>query len=291
MIIIIPFKHYERFEWIKPNNCGIMDNKHPHIKYYLRQNYHNFEWKDICSHPAMAEIILKNKDKIVSSIFGNSSLLLTELIVEKFEPTLDNLYYLTMNTNPKLAKLIISQKEFFGEVGWFHVAQNPNTGLTEFIKENYHMVNYEKPFNLYPYPLKRNINPELAELILSDGKITESLLDNPNPGLTKFLSNLPYYAIGDYNTNPELAPLIIQKNRGWNRIREIYINSNVGLTEFIINNPPCGRRDWRALSTNNNPKLEKFIYDNLKKIDTEDLFNLAANRYILKGIDRIKLNL
>jgi hypothetical protein len=239
----------------------------------------------------MAEIILKNKDKIVSSIFGNSSLLLTELIVEKFEPTLDNLYYLTMNTNPKLAKLIISQKEFFGEVGWFHVAQNPNTGLTEFIKENYHMVNYEKPFNLYPYPLKRNINPELAELILSDGKITESLLDNPNPGLTKFLSNLPYYAIGDYNTNPELAPLIIQKNRGWNRIREIYINSNVGLTEFIINNPPCGRRDWRALSTNNNPKLEKFIYDNLKKIDTEDLFNLAANRYILKGIDRIKLNL
>ena len=275
-LIIVPFKLPE---WIDPSNRKIMDNKHPYTKHYLARNYKKIDQFYTWGHPAMAEIILKNPDECILSIFKNPSPKLTKLIMKNFKPNWSNLVHLAENTNPELAKLIISQKDYYiDKTYWISILKNPNPGMTEFIKEIYHSV-------CYPYPLyiNSNTNPELAEFILSNLNITDYLAENPNPGLTKFLYNSDLSRV-DNNTNPELAPVIIERILNGDIVHDVYNNSNIGLTGFILSNPPTNQEDWDSLATNTNPGLEKFIYDNRYKIGFNCLHYLASNRNIFTPI-------
>ena len=69
----------------------------------------------------------------------------------------------------------------------------------------------------------------------------------------------------------------------------VYENSNVGLTDFILSNPPPTALSWNRLALNTNPGLEKFIYENKNRISKDSLYNLASNRYIFKKIEFITL--
>ena len=274
-LIIVPFKLPD---WINPNDRRLMVNPHPFTKQYLMQNYNRFSWNVTCIHPIMAEVILKNKNELRSTVFSNPSPLLTELIVEKFEPTPENLHYLTTNINPKLAKFIISQKDNFDFKCWNNVMKNSNPELTEFIKE-FHQIHNDRRF------ISSNTNPKLAELIMSISEFNDTLFINPNPGLTDFLSKLNP-SLFSTNTNPDLAPLIIKLN-GEKYKRAIYATSNIGLTDFIISNPPQNSQEWGLLITNRNPKLDRLVYDNRGKFE-EYRHNLARNRYIFEPV-KLKL--
>ena len=277
-LIIIPFKLPR---WIENDNYNLMDNKHKFLKHYLKRYYKNNNWLlYMCRSPIMADEILNRRCPIVLSLFANPSPILTKLIIEKFK--LGGLRYLTKNTNPELAKFIISHKNNFNNECWSNVFGNHNSGLTEFIKENHSQIKY--PCNLY---LDSNTNPELAELVLSSLNPTDSLAENPNPGLTKYLHSSGLLRV-DNNTNPELAPVIIERILNGCPIRDIYKNSNDGLVLFILYNLPKEKKDWNEMVKNTNPAFEKYIYDNRDKISPHYLHYLAKNKYIFEPV---KLNL
>ena len=253
-----------------------MDNTHPFTKQYLRRNYRKFDSFYVNNHPVMAEIILQDRSIISTGLFANSSPLLTKLIIELFEPTPGKVYYLTMNTNPELSDFIILQESNFDFCCWRNIVRNPNPGLTEFIKKH-----YQKVEDLHY--LNSNTNPELAKLILSRIVDTESLFKNPNTGLTNYLY-ISRFANIELNTNPGLAPAIINRVIYESLTHNIYQNSNIGLTDYILSHPPRLPGDWSALAANTNPKLERFIYNNKDKIRDDYLHYLASNRYIFEHV-------
>jgi hypothetical protein len=273
-LIIVPFKLPK---WIISSDVKIMDNPHPFTKQFVMRYYCQFDWISICIHPIMAEVILKNKSELKPTLFANPSPLLTELIIEKFELTLGNLYWLTTNINPKLAKFIISHRNNFDAKCWNNIMKNPNPELTEFIK-NFYQVCADRSF------INSNTNPELAELILSISAFTDTFYMNPSPGLTDFLVKYP--RLLSNNTNPDLAPIIIKVN-GEKYKQVIYKNSNIGLTDFIINNPPQNNYERCLLMDNRNPKLAKLIYDNKRRIEG-DWNYLGINKYIFEPV-KLKL--
>ena len=287
-LIIVPFKLPD---WVNFNEDRIMHNKHKFLKHILKRYYKTRHWYHLSNYPVMAEIILKNQYRIDASVYANPSPLLTKLIIETFTPLYHKLRYLILNTNPELADFIISHKSKFKSGQWVDIFRNPNPGLTEFIKEHY-TIKYRRLLIV-------NTNPELAEMILSEIHGSEhfskeEVSRNSNPGLTNYLQTV---GSSNCNTNPELASIIIKNH---DDIKVIYQNSNVGLTDFILSNPPKSQTLWNALAananppresaersalaSNTNPKLEKFIYDNRDKIEIGSRHYLASNRYIFKKI-------
>ena len=110
---------------------------------------------------------------------SNTNPLLTGLILELL-PTYNNnkelfinpnfeltefscVNYLLMNTNPKLADLIIQFSNWYyirGISVWDRISGNSNTGLIDFILSHPDKVNY--------IALSTNTNPLLAELIIKN---------------------------------------------------------------------------------------------------------------------------
>jgi hypothetical protein len=109
----------------------------------------------------------------------------------------------------------------------------------------------------------------------------DEMSDNPNPALTEVLlkSKHQYRPKLAFNTNPKLAPLIIENCN----ICEINQSSNTGLTDYILENAyKCQNcdcifkntnpliapliinnknRDWLQISNNPNPGLTNFILE------------------------------
>ena len=249
-LIIVLFKLPK---WIEPNNPRLMLNRHPYVKRFVVKHYDNFDWCDISIQPVMADVILQNKHRAISSyLFQNPSPKLTDLIKIKFTPVL--LAELATNTNPELAELIMSNKNKFNQQCWANIGKNPNPGLTKFIIENY-------PTNIKPLYLIANPNPELASLIMANKIRCYDLVNNSNPGLTDLIISIGRMTYD--NTNPKLAPYIM---RLLSR-RKIQFNE-----------------DLKYISSNTNHGLEKFIYDNRDKLSLEYFGNLASNRYIVEKI-------
>ncbi len=274
-MIIIPFKLPK---WIAPDNYDIMDNSHPFTEHYLKRNYREFV--RLADHPEMTEIVLHDSDAVVPYLFGNPSPLLTKLIMKKFD--IKGLHYLTANTNPDLAEFIISHKHNFDDDCWNNISKNSNKGLTEFIKTSHQIDRHY---------LNMNTNPEL---IISNSYISTDFFANSNPKLTNRVNNFSQYitlfrcfysidiALLEINTNPELVHLILLFHSHCGESCLLY--SNIGLTDYILNNPPTTDSNWNRLAINNNPLLEKFIFDNRDKISKKQY--LSRNRHIF-----IKLNL
>jgi hypothetical protein len=115
-LIILPFKLPK---WV---NNKILDNSHRFTKHYIRRNYKKYK----LNHPIMAESILEH-GLMSTELFQNPSPLLTELILLKYTYTPENLYNLTSNTNPLLAKLITSQSDKYCIRCWHSISQNCNS--------------------------------------------------------------------------------------------------------------------------------------------------------------------
>ena len=135
------------------------------------------------------------------------------------------------------------------------ISGNPNPGLTKFILDHEHLVDFEE--------LSINTNPNLADLIIrNSSKLNKyKIINNPNPGLTEFLINSIHYFSTTYyyttckNTNPGLAEDIINNTD----MRFIIENSNTGLTEFIKKN---FRPEYtKYLLMNTNPLLADLIIE------------------------------
>ena len=256
-LIIVPFKLPG---WIDGDEIKFMYNKHRFLKHYLKRHYKNRDWSHMSGCPLMAEMILQNENEIHPTLFANPNPLLTDLIIKSFKSRPEERDSLAENTNPELAKLIISQESKFDLFSWRSIFRNSNPGLTEFIKRNYNTAEGT-------YYLSANANPELTELILFNPQISHYLITQ--------------------NPNPELAPIILKRiNKVWSA--SFYENSNICLTDYILRNPPNETDDWNILAKNTNSKLEKFIYDNKNKISPHYLHYLASNRYIFEPV---KLNL
>jgi hypothetical protein len=108
---------------------------------------------------------------------------------------------------------------------------------------------------------------------------------NPNTGLTDYLLSCPDHDEMLRNTNPALAERIISIAEKKETIPScVFYNSNPGLTNYIMK---CKKVEWSVISSNDNPKLAKFIYDNRHKLGSARC-HLAKNRYIFK-LKKIKL--
>jgi len=188
-LIIAPFKLPN---WIEPNNPRLMLNRHPYVKKFVVKHYDNFDWCDISIQPVMADVILQNKHRAISSyLFQNPSPKLTDLIKIKFTPVL--LAELATNTNPELAELIMSNKNRFNPQCWANIGKNPNPGLTKFIIENY-PINIKQLY-LIGKMTYDNTNPELAPYIIKllakrktqFNEDWKHISSNTNYGLEKFI--------------------------------------------------------------------------------------------------------
>jgi hypothetical protein len=195
-----------------------------------------------------------------------------------------------VNTDPRAAETIIeivSRKN--GKLKPYHIRNNPNPGLTQFLIDSHVDVSGNPNPALtktiiernYRAELSSNTNPELAEYIILLG-VNDELFSNPNPGLTKFIMEKyenKYYPYLVKNTNHLLADFIISKLDDEDCV-EIITNPNPGLTE-VIRKGRYIRREIKLLGANTNPELFDHIIDYMEDRRTENSV-LSANPNIAK---------
>jgi len=195
------------------------------------------------------------------------------------------------NTDTRAAETIIeivSRKN--GKLKPYHIRNNPNPGLTQFLIDSHVDLSGNPNPALtktiiernYRAELPSNTNPELAEYIISLG-VNNQLFSNPNPGLTKFIMEsfkYDYYHYLVKNTNPLLADFIISKLDDVEDCIEIITNSNPGLTE-VIKKGRYRRAYIELLGENTNPELLDYVIDYIADRHMENSV-LSSNPNIVK---------
>ena len=216
----------------------------------------------------------------------------------KHSSRITNKVKIIINTNPKMAKLILEtlhsvtpsrRQEYLWDLAW-----NKNPGLTDYLTTNWNKLpntkflnKNPKLFNLMmsdPYPywnwLSGREEPEFADFLIKNERYLniQELSKNSNPGLTEFIINISCEINMHYlseNKNPGLLEL---KKRNKDKLNWEFI-STYGKDELLLENLDLA--DWLSLSCNKNQELTEILINNPDKVNYNEIA-LNSNKKLIK---------
>jgi len=152
-----------------PNYALISSNPNPGLTKFILNNTNKIIPTN--TNPKLAYLIMERPNWY--GISGNSNIGLTEFILSNLSKIKYD--WLSKNTNPLLAELIIKNKH---RLDWYEIFKNSNSGLTNFIMEQYSKI--------YLYCLCINSNPDLTDFIIGESKPDDIDIRNTNKKLIKY---------------------------------------------------------------------------------------------------------